>query len=410
MRAADLAERVDGLPLALEQAAAYIIRHRMRFADYLRAWEQERDKLLQWYDPRVMQYPASVAVTWKQTFDRLSPTPAALLRLTAFLAPDSIPFEMLEQGAEYVKRAAELFCEEAGTAADGKTVREATADLADYSLITRQDGGLLVVHRMVQEALRSQIPEEHRRNWIEGALRIVNDAAVEDPDDVRTWPVWDRLRPHVAEVVAKADEMGIVEPTSRLLSDLGLLFWAKGLYSEAEPLMRRALDIDETSFGNQHPNVAIQLNNLVLLLRATNRMREAEPLMRRALDIGEASLGPQHPKIAIALNNLAQLLHDTNRLEEAEPLMRRALAINEASFGNENPHVARDLNNLAWLLHDTNRLEEAEPLMRRAVEIYGLGPEHPSTQVARRNLEILLAKIAAAAPGGDDDLTAPEAL
>lgn len=76
-QAADLAKRVDGLPLALEQAAAYINRHRLRLTDYLRSWEQERSKLLSWYDKRVMQYPASVAVTWKQTFDRLSPTPAA---------------------------------------------------------------------------------------------------------------------------------------------------------------------------------------------------------------------------------------------------------------------------------------------------------------------------------------------
>jgi hypothetical protein len=153
-RAADLAERVDGLPLALEQAAAYIIRHRLRLSEYLRAWEHKREKLMQWYDPLAMQYPASVAVTWKQTFDRLSPTPAALLRFTAFLAPDPIPFEMLEQGAERVKRVAGLYCEETGTRADEKTVQEATADLADYSLITRQDGGMLVVHRMVQEVLR----------------------------------------------------------------------------------------------------------------------------------------------------------------------------------------------------------------------------------------------------------------
>jgi hypothetical protein len=62
------------------------------------------------------------------------------------------------------------------------------------------------------------------------------------------------------------------------------------------------------------------------LLKDTNRLLEAEPLMRRALAIDEASLGPDHPKVAIVLNNLALLLKHTNRLLEAEPLMRRALA------------------------------------------------------------------------------------
>ena len=77
------------------------------------------------------------------------------------------------------------------------------------------------------------------------------------------------------------------------------------------------------------------------MLQTTNRLAEAEPLMRRALAIDEKSFGPEHPNVAISLNNLAQLLQATNRLAEAEPLMRRALAIDEKSFGPEHPNVAR---------------------------------------------------------------------
>ena len=49
--------------------------------------------------------------------------------------------------------------------------------------------------------------------------------------------------------------------------------------------MRRALEIDERSFGPDHPNVAITLDNLAELLKGTNRLAEAEPLMRRAVQI-----------------------------------------------------------------------------------------------------------------------------
>ena len=76
------------------------------------------------------------------------------------------------------------------------------------------------------------------------------------------------------------------------------------------------------------------MNNLATLLQHTNRMGEAEPLMRRALEIDEASFGEHHPTVAIRLNNLATLLKHTNRIGEAEPLMRRALEIDEASFGD----------------------------------------------------------------------------
>jgi len=49
--------------------------------------------------------------------------------------------------------------------------------------------------------------------------------------------------------------------------------------------------------------------------------------MRRALSIDEGSYGAEHPVVARDLNYLAGLLQDTNRLGEAQPLMRRCLEI-----------------------------------------------------------------------------------
>lgn len=128
-----------------------------------------------------------------------------------------------------------------------------------------------------------------------------------------------------------------------------------------------------------------------LIFYFTADYNRAEPLMRRALKIDEDSFGPNHPSVATALNNLAELLRETNRLDEAVPLYNRALKIDEDSFGKDHPNVARDLNNLALLLAATNRLSEAEPLMRRALKICedSLGPDHPSTITARNNLRLL---------------------
>jgi tetratricopeptide (TPR) repeat protein len=162
--------------------------------------------------------------------------------------------------------------------------------------------------------------------------------------------------------------------------------------SEAEPLMRRALDIDEVNYGKNDPNVAIYLNNLAQLLHVTNRISEAEPLMRRALAMQEENYGEDDPRVAICLSNLAELLKDTNRLNEAESLMRRAMAIQEANYGKDDPTVALCLNNLAQLLCDTNRLREAEPLMRRALTIdeISYGVNHPDVAIDLNNLALLL--------------------
>ena len=179
---------------------------------------------------------------------------------------------------------------------------------------------------------------------------------------------------------------------ARDLNNLAALLHDTNRIEEAEPMMRQALEIVEATFGNQHPTVAVHLNNLASLLQHTNRIEEAEPMMRQALEIDEATFGNQHSKLAIRLNNLATLLNDTNRFDEAEPMMRRALEIDEATFGNQHPAVATPLNNLASLLTRTGRVEEAEPLIRQALEIDELafGNQHPNVAIRLNNLATLL--------------------
>ena len=85
--------------------------------------------------------------------------------------------------------------------------------------------------------------------------------------------------------------------------------------AEAEPLIDRALEIDEASFGKHHPNVAIRLNNLARLLQATHRLTEAEPMMRRALEIFEASLGEEHPYTKMTRENYEGLRKEMEDLK-----------------------------------------------------------------------------------------------
>jgi len=96
-------------------------------------------------------------------------------------------------------------------------------------------------------------------------------------------------------------------------------------WDESEKQLQSAMQ--EAEQLNDPSTISPVLNNLASLLQATNRLSEAEPLMRRALQIDEQRLGPEHPTVAILLNNLAQLLQATNRLSEAEALIRRALEI-----------------------------------------------------------------------------------
>jgi len=380
--ARELANELGRLALGLSQAAAYIDTQRISFARYLELWRETREKVLNWFDPRLVSYNHDVglAATWATSVDKLGAQGLRLLQLCAFLDPAPIPKSLVETLADF-------------------SADDALADLYAYSLATpatieaaKTTTEGFTVHRLLQDFARRRMGEEERRKALQAALYRVGAAFVGDPDDVRTWPTLDPLAPHALAVARHGDEAAIAEPTSWLLNQLGLLLKAKARHREAEPLYRRALAIDEASHGPDHPDVASGLNNVALLLRETNRLKEAEPLYRRALAIDEACYGPDHPNVARDLNNLAGLLYATNRPEEAEPLFRRALAIFEASYGPDHPTVATDLNNLAELLRTTNRLEEAEPLYRRALAIgeASQGPDHPKVAIRLNNLAELL--------------------
>jgi len=304
--ASELAEVLGRLPLALEQAAAYMDRRRSSFARYLTEWRERRGKVLAWHDHQLMKYPASVATTWETTFKLLSPTARTVLRLAAHLAPEPITIAMFEEGAEIVAEACAALAEEPAAEIDPM---DALAELGDYSMITLEEE-TFTTHRLVQEVTRSRIAEGQREAWVVWALRLVHGYAPEDPFDVRTWPVWDPLRPHAVRVLEHGGKVGDPQPASVLMNSLALLLEAKALYSEAEPLYRRALEIDEESYGPQHPRVAIALNNLAQLLQATNRLAEAEPLMRRALEVLMASLGPEHPSTQAAQRHLDEILYE----------------------------------------------------------------------------------------------------
>jgi tetratricopeptide (TPR) repeat protein len=375
-----LVEELGWLALALEQAGAYIGQRRLRIAQYLAEWHGQRAKVLEWFDPRLMKYPRSVAVTWQTSFDQLGAPARRLLQRLAWLAPEPFPESLMAVPVPGVEPA------EADPLG-------ALTELEFYSLITRaSDAPRFSVHRLVQEVTRRSQSKEAAHATLTEALRWINAAFVGSPGDVRNWPVLDPLLPHARAVATRADAFRIAVPTARLMNQVGLLLLEKALHVEAEPLMRRALAIAEATLGADHPEVATALNNLAQLLQATNRLGEAEPLMRRALAIDEASFGMHQPRVATDLSNLAQLLWATNRLGEAEPLMRRALKIDEASLGADHPKVATCLNNLAALLQATNRVGEAEPLMRRALKIdeVSFGPDHPEVAIDLNNLAQLL--------------------
>jgi CHAT domain-containing protein/Flp pilus assembly protein TadD len=192
-----------------------------------------------------------------------------------------------------------------------------------------------------------------------------------------------------------AKSVGAVSPTfATTFGNHASLLSTMGRHEEALDLGRRALEIDETFYGPDHPSVALELNRLGALLWRAGRLADAEPLLHRSLAIRERVFGADHAIVASSLNTLGLVLEGTGRAAEAESLYRRAIAIREKTPGGDHPALAAPLNNLALLTYRTGRPDEAEALMRRALFINKstFGPRDSSVAMNLVHLALMRAR------------------
>jgi tetratricopeptide (TPR) repeat protein len=427
-KARELVEEAGGLPLALDQAGAFIEETQCGLAGYLQLYRTRQAELLKRRGRLVSDHPDSVATTWSLSFEKVEhadPVAADLLRLCAFLDPDMISEELITRGASELGPVLKAVVEP-------MRLNEAIADVRTYSLLRRNPDYTLTIHRLVQAVLKQGMNKSTQRRWAERAVRAVNRAFPKV--DYDTWlqcqhympqvqacaaliDQWDMTFPETAQLLMQAGNylresaqyeqaepllqraldirektQGPEHPdTADTLHELAWLYWRQGKYELAEPLYLRALAINEKTFGPEHPDTADTLHSLAKLYRRQGKYEQAEPLYLRALAISEKMEGPEHPSTAAYLNNLASLYVDQGKDEQAEPLLQRALAIREKILGPEHPYTADTLQSLAVLYADQSKYEQAEPLLQRALAINEkiLGPEHPSTATTLHQLASL---------------------
>ena len=386
--ASQLAAALGDLPLALEQAAAYMVRRQTPFRLYGQQYEKQRLKLLEKEKVRAGQYAESVRTTWQINFDAVAeanPASAELLQLSAVLAPDEIPYELLILGRQHWTEALQQALEADDWDTAVFLMGELLEPLSQYSLIRWEaEDYRYSIHRMVQEVIRDQMPDK----GLEWANRAVAGVwqAFPDSDQLDNWSVCDRLLPHGLRLRPwLTREQVWTETGGRLLNELGYFLEKRGQYNLSAEIFEQALEMRRELLGDRHPNVATSLNNLAALYRSQGRYDAAEPYYQQALEMRRELLGDRHPSVASSLNNLAALYESQGRYEAAEPYYLQALEMRRELLGDRHPDVAGSLWNLSALRYQQGRLNEAESLLLEALPIYEerLGLEHPNTKNLR---------------------------
>ena len=182
--AIDLAKELGGLPLALEQAAAYIsaLPISITFKDYLDKYRHVKLRLLQQKSVTALsveaQHRLSVHTTWEMNFSfviKNSPAAATMMRIASFLTSESIPLDVINPGLPTLNQA------ELREAARSKIeTAHILQVLTCYSLFSvDQHNRVFGVHKLVQEVVRDSLTTSLKEETLVAAMRIIHCALTE---------------------------------------------------------------------------------------------------------------------------------------------------------------------------------------------------------------------------------------
>jgi tetratricopeptide (TPR) repeat protein len=396
--AGELAQALGDLPLALEQAAAYLEQTRMSLRDYLGLLQEQAEELLGLGE--LTDHPDTVAKTWTLSLARVrSEAPAAedLLALCAFLAPDDIPRGLPTEHNHQLPASLQQ-------AASGRLAyNQLLVALGRYSLVAVSEDSL-TLHRLVHAWLRARLDQSSQRYWAGAAVRLVWSAFPPDISDVLAWPTCARLLPHALAVTDHAGRLGAdPEATASLLNQVGTYLWWRAEHEQARQFFQHAQAIFKEHLGPDDPNVGRSLNNLGNILRALGDLPAAMNALQRAQAILKAGLGPDHPDVGRNLNNLGLALTTLGQLPAAFDALQHGHATLEARLGPDHPDAASNLDNLGIVLRRRDQLPTARDVHQRALAIREarLGPDHPDVARSLDNLGLVLRRLGNLDAAGD---------
>ena len=145
-----IAQELGRLPLALEQAAAWLDRSQMPGQEYLELLRSRAGDL--YARGQVGDRPDTIATLWEISVGRITaenPAAVQLLGVCAWLAPEPVPLDLFTAHADLLPEPL------SSAAADRLAFTDAIAVLVDYSLAKRTPAGLQL-HRLVQATIRAR--------------------------------------------------------------------------------------------------------------------------------------------------------------------------------------------------------------------------------------------------------------
>ena len=393
-QAAQIVEELGHLPLAIEQAAAYLREAAGDFTTFLEDYHNSRPELHKWVPTGNRQYSFSVATTWSMSFNlvrKSDPQAAKLFQLLAFLNPDCIRIDFLASGAQV------LDSDLQNIVSNPIDRAKALIQLEKFSLLKwNRAEKSLVVHRLVQAVMIDEMSGEERTTLSTTVVNLCHDYFPMDwTNDTR--PI---CRIYVSQLLTPLLNIkslsDLNSPALRspnyvdVITRVGRFLLNDGKNNDSASLLGLAQNVQYEIFGPNHPNTLEAMSHLAGAYRDQGRIAEAAQLKETVLEKSKEILGEEDIKTFRAMANLAVTYCDQGRMTAAAQLQETVLEKYKAFFGEKDPNTFNAMINLSMSYHHLGKLTEATKLkelvlgMRRVV----LGEDHEKTIGAMANLAV----------------------
>ncbi|MFI1017266.1 FxSxx-COOH system tetratricopeptide repeat protein [Streptomyces sp. NPDC020965] len=373
-----VAEAVGDLPLAVEQAAAWIAETATPVSEYLDRLREQATSVLALNQPP--GYPEPVAATWNLSIERLkerSPAAVRLLQLCAFFAPEPISANLL-----YSKEMIDALKPYDASLQEKLVLGRVIREIGRFALAkVDQVSNSIQVHRLVQAVIRAQLTEEEQRDARHAVHRVLAGARPDDDepiDNPETWARFATIWPHLSP----SDARTCSEPeTRRLLIDRVRYLWKRGDWVSAAAIATEVRDTWREMLGNDDLQYLYLRFHLSNIYRSQGRYVEAKELDEITLERQQRVLGPTHPHTYMTTSGLAMDLGTLGQYGRAMELATEAHDGFSQIFHESHPRTLAAANNLALNLRMVGQYARAreidQEVFDRRTEV--LGPEHPYT-------------------------------
>jgi len=364
-----LADALSYLPLAMEQAAAYVEETGRTLSYYLELFRTNRSVLL----GRASETSEhqSVVATWSLSLEELKKQSQAsvdLMSLFAFFAPDNIPLNIIGEEAhpDHQEDIPESLSEVIGKPLG---LDDAVLHLKRYSLVSIKDGSASI-HRLVQTLVRDQLTDDDKEKYFKLAVGLMSCAFPNETEDANTWPKADIVVPHVLKVLEDASSLNVKwRKLATFLDRVGIYLSKRAEYEKAREMFESALDVVEAVSGPDSDDAVAVLGGLGIVLEDLGEFDKAQAILERALKTSETKYGPDDPRVEFPCHNLGSLLRKRGKLEEARRLLERSFHFTLDEEDPDPENIISRANALAALSTELNDSDTATKLYSVALEM-----------------------------------------